>query len=82
MKKNENNCCNSETIGYYERMTTEQQIGTDLNTIDLIMAIGSKSAKRKASKHRKACFAEIAKMNKNDGLSDLTDDELLSALLS
>ena len=63
-------------------MTTEQQIGTDLNTIDLIMAIGSKSAKRKASKHRKACFAKIAKMNKNDGLSDLTDDELLSALLS
>ena len=61
-------------------MTTEQQIGNDLNTINLIMAIGSKSSKRKAEKQRKACFAEIAKMNKNDGLDNLTDDELLAQL--
>ena len=63
-------------------MTTEQQIALDLNTIDLIMAIGSKSAKRKAAKHRAACFAEIKKMNEADGLCDKTDAELLTELFA
>ena len=45
------------------------------------MAIGSKSAKRKAANHRAACFAEIKKMNEADNLSDITDEELLSELL-
>jgi len=65
----------------HTHMTTEQQIASDLNTISLIMAIGSKSAKRKAAKHRALCFAEIKKMNEADNLNDITDDELLSELL-
>jgi hypothetical protein len=61
-------------------MTTEQKIGADLAKIDLIEAIGTKSAKRAARKHRAACYAELARMNKADGLDTLTDDELLEEL--
>jgi hypothetical protein len=67
------------------RMTTtatESAIANDLSKIDLILAIGSKSAKRKALTHRKACFAEIKKMNDADKLGKMTDDELLAQLLA
>jgi hypothetical protein len=64
------------------RTTTEQQIGADLAKIDLINAIGTKLAKRIAMKHRAACFTEIKRMNQEDGLGNLTDDELLSELFS
>jgi hypothetical protein len=61
---------------------TEQQIAKDLETIDLILAIGTKSQKRKAMDHRKACFAEIKRMNEADGITEMSDDELLAALQS
>ena len=61
-------------------MTTEQQIAADLNLIDLIEALGTPSAKRKARAHRKACFAAIAEMNRASGLDQLSDDELLAEL--
>jgi hypothetical protein len=67
------------------RMTTtatESAIANDLSKIDLILAIGSKSAKRKAMTHRKACFAEIKKMNEADKLGTMADDELLAQLLA
>lgn len=60
--------------------TCTQIIGSDLEKIDLIMAIGSKSAKRKALRHRKACFAEIARMNVADGLNNISDEDLLASL--
>jgi hypothetical protein len=60
---------------------TEQQIAKDLEKIDLILAIGTKSQKRKAMAHRKACFAEIKRMNEADGLQQITDEKLLAALL-
>lgn len=59
---------------------TEKQIAADLDTIDLIRAIGSRKAKLAASRHRKACFAEIKRMNEADGLADISDAELLAAL--
>jgi hypothetical protein len=62
--------------------TLEQQIGADLAKIDLINAIGNKSAKRIARQHRAACFEEIKRMNQEDGLDKLTDDELLAELFS
>jgi len=62
--------------------TIESQIASDLDKIDLIMAIGSKSAKRKAAAHRKACFAEIKRMNKDDGFVFESDEKLLAELFS
>jgi len=62
-------------------MTIEQKIGDDLAKIDLIEALGTKSAKLAARKHRAACYAELARMNKADGLDALTDDELLEELI-
>jgi len=61
------------------RATTEQQIAKDLELCDLIEAIGSKSNKRKARTHRKACFDAVKQMNAEDGL-DMTDDELFEEL--
>ena len=42
MKINENNCCNSETIGYYERMTNT---GLDMTTgmSAMLKALGFKA---------------------------------------
>jgi len=63
-------------------MTTEQQIAADLNLCDLISAIGNRASKRKATIHRKACFAAIREMNKDDGLDQLSDDELMAELMA
>lgn len=60
--------------------TIEQQIGSDLALIDMISALGTRAAKRKANAHRKACFAAIKEMNKADGLDQLSDDELMAEL--
>jgi hypothetical protein len=57
-------------------------IANDLDKIDLIFAIGSKSAKRKAMAHRKACFAEIKKMNAADKFAAMSDEELLAHLFA
>jgi hypothetical protein len=60
--------------------TIERQISSDLDKIDLVLAIGSKSAKRKAMAHRKACFAELKKMSIKDGTAGLSDEEILAQL--
>ena len=56
------------------------QIAKDLATIDLVMAIGTKQSKRKATKHRKVCFSEIKRLNREDGLDSINLDELADAL--
>jgi hypothetical protein len=63
-------------------MSNTAAIANDLNQIDLILAIGSKYAKRKALAHRKACFAEIKKMNDAESLGAMSDEELLAQLLA
>lgn len=63
-------------------MTPEQQIAADLNLCDMIQVLGTRSAKRKARAHRKACFAAIAEMNRAAGLDQLTDDELMAELMA
>lgn len=63
-----------------ERQSAEKKIANDLNTIDLIMAIGGKSQKRKAQKQKKICFDQIKKWNAEDGVDAMSDDELLAAL--
>jgi hypothetical protein len=61
---------------------TEQAIAADLDLCDMILAFGTPAAKRKARAHRKACFAEIARMNAESGLDKLSDDELLAELMA
>jgi hypothetical protein len=60
--------------------TATAQIAKDLATIDLVMAIGTKQSKRKATKHRKVCFSEIKRLNREDGLDSINLDELADAL--
>ncbi len=62
------------------RYEQEQAIGQDLALCDLIEAIGSKSAKRKAKAQRAACLAQVRAWNKADGLDAMTADELMEAL--
>ena len=62
-------------------MNAEQQIAADLDLIDAIEVLGTRTAKRKARAHRKACFAAIKEMNREAGLDRLTDDELLAELM-
>jgi hypothetical protein len=59
---------------------TEQAIAADLDLCDMILAFGTPTAKRKARAHRKACFAEIKRMNAVDDSDKLSDDELFAAL--
>lgn len=54
-------------------------IAADLNRCDVMMAIGSKSMKKRAKLHRAKCFDAIREANKADGLHQ-TDEELLAEL--
>ena len=56
MKKNENNCCNSETIGYDERMTTKYLVQFELDGQWITCATRKTfdAAKAKAKAERKA----------------------------
>ena len=62
------------------RQADEQSIARDLETIDMIEAFGTKQAKAKARKHRKDCMAQIAAWNREDGLDEISDDELFAEL--
>lgn len=59
---------------------TEQAIAADLDLCDMILAFGTPAAKRKARAHRKACFAEIKRMNAEAGTDQMSVDELFAAL--
>jgi len=61
-------------------MKNEQAIAADLDLCDLGIALTKGAARRKFIKHRKACFAEIQRQNKADGLDKMTDAEILAAL--
>lgn len=62
--------------------TIESQIAKDLDACDIMEVLGTPAAKRKARKHRKACFAALKEMNRKDGVPKMNDKELLAALLS
>ena len=64
------------------RHQDEQQIARDLELCDLVSAIGTKSARAKARKHRRSCMDQIRQWNKEDGLDNMTDDEILADLLA
>ena len=62
------------------RKIEEQAIARDLELCDIIAALGSRSAKAKARKHRKACMAQIKAWNKADGLDQISTEELMAEL--
>ena len=61
-------------------MTDFDAIAKDLDTCDLMMAVGNAKARKIAKAHRKACMKAIEAANVADGLANMTDDELLAAL--
>ena len=63
------------------RHEQEQAIAKDLDLCDLIDALGTKSAKRKAKAQRAACYAQIKAWNDADGQPRASDDELMAELM-
>lgn len=61
-------------------MNKEDAIAADLDLCDLGIALTKGATRRKFIKHRKACIEEIKRMNKEDGLAELTIDEIFAAL--
>lgn len=64
------------------RQAAEQQIAADLGLIDMIEAFGATSAKRAARKQRKAIMAQVKAWNEEDGLADMSADDLMRELMA
>ena len=64
------------------RHEAEQAIAADLALCDMIEAFGSRKAKRQAKAQRQAISAQIKAWNKEDGLDNMTTDELLAELMA
>ena len=64
------------------RQAAEQQIAADLGLIDMIEAFGAAPAKRAARKQRKAIMAQIKAWNEEDGLADISTDDLMHELMT
>ena len=62
------------------RAKLEQAIAHDLTACELGMALTRGATRRKYAAHRKACMAQIAAWNREDGTDNMSDDELLAAL--
>jgi len=63
------------------RHQQEQQIASDLNLIAMIEFAGDRNAKRAAKAQRKAIQAQIKAWNAEDGLADMSDEEILRELM-
>jgi hypothetical protein len=61
------------------RQTQEQAIAADLNLCDIGAAFTKGKNRQAFVAHRKACMAQIAAWNAEDGIN-LTDDELFAEL--
>lgn len=62
------------------RHAEEQAIAADLAQCDMIEAFGTAAGKRAARKQRKLCLAQIRLWNEEDGLADMTAEELMAEL--
>lgn len=61
---------------------TLSAIARDIEQCDLGILLTSGKLRARYIAHRKACYAAIHQMNVDDGISELSDDELLAALLA
>lgn len=59
-----------------------QAIALDLALCDLSLALTKGRLKQKYARQRKACLDEIKRMNKEDGLDQMTADEIMKELES
>ncbi len=64
------------------RHAQEQQIAADLDLISLIEIAGDRNARRAAKAQRKAINAQIKAWNVEDGLSAMSDADLLAELMA
>jgi hypothetical protein len=62
------------------RHETEQAIATDLAAIDTALFFAKGAQRRPLLAHKKACLAQIKAWNREDGLAEMTVDELLAEL--
>lgn len=62
------------------RAEQEQAIAHDLEACDIALAFAKGRARTRFIKHRKACIAQIAAWNKEDGLPEMTIDEIFAEL--
>lgn len=64
------------------RHEQEQKIARDLNLIAMIEFAGDRNAKRAAKAQRKAIQAQIKAWNEEDGVSDMSAEDLLAELMA
>lgn len=62
------------------RTKLEQALAHDLTACEIGMALTKGKLRKRYAAHRKACMAQIAEWNRQDGTDSMTDDELLAAL--
>lgn len=62
------------------RHEQEQQIAADLALCDMIDAFGTRKAKRQANAQRQAIQAQIKAWNIEDGIADISLDDLREEL--
>jgi len=55
-------------------------IAGDLELCDLMEAVGDTKAKRRATAHRKACMDRLHEMNVEDGISEMSIEEIMAEL--
>lgn len=63
-----------------DRRAEEEALAADLDLCDLGLALTKGATKRKFAKHRKACLAQISQWNREDGLEEMTLDEIMAEL--
>lgn len=62
------------------RHEIEQAIAKDIDAIDTALYFAKGAARRPLLAHKRACYAQIKQWNREDGLDNMTDDELLAEL--
>ena len=58
----------------------ERAIFREIEQCEIGMALTKGKLRQRYAKHRKACFAELHRMSVQDGLANLTDDQILAEL--
>lgn len=63
-----------------DRTKIEQAIAHDLTACEIGIAVTKGRLRKRYTAHRKACVAQIAEWNREDGIDAMSDDELLAEL--
>lgn len=63
-----------------DREATFQAIAADLELCEIGIALTKGATRRKYIAHRKACIEEIKRLNREDGLDEMSIEETLAEL--